>query len=269
MKDVFVKLRTFEVISAIEDDLHKKMGAGFSKKRAPHKSVAVLLALKDLGLITSSHRDRETWFFFDPRENLAEDVLQITLKKMEIARSIELSKRIGPILKEVWSGLIESTGRDSGGPRNKEFEVDPFVSQLALVIDKEVAENRPQFETLDLAERMTRICLALQEKGVAIKAGTEDIPLWLTAVKVDRRIGGAKISQNMRFTLSSAGNAALLGQFHFAIRYHLDWRLTSMLKTQEAIFQLCNTGMVKIAEIDSGGHYYWELTDEGLANAKQ
>ena len=51
MKDVFVKLRTFEVISAIEDDLHKKMGAGFSKKRAPHKSVAVLLALKDLGLI--------------------------------------------------------------------------------------------------------------------------------------------------------------------------------------------------------------------------
>jgi hypothetical protein len=51
VKDVFVKLRTFEVISAIEDDLHKKMGAGFSKKRAPHKSVAVLLALKDLGLI--------------------------------------------------------------------------------------------------------------------------------------------------------------------------------------------------------------------------
>jgi hypothetical protein len=270
VKDAFVQLPTYEVINALEDDLNKKMGAGFSSKSAQQRLAAVLLALKDLGLVTSSDRDRETWFVFDPRENLADDVPQITLKKIELARSIELSKRIAPILKEVWSELIESTGRDSGGPRNKEFEVDPFVSQLALLIDKGVAENRPQFETLDLAERMTRICLVLQEKGVVIKAGTEDIPVWLTAVKVDRRIGGAKISQNMRITLSNAGNAALLGQFHLAVRGHLDWRLTSVLKFQEEIFQLCNTRMIKIAEIDSGGVYHWEITEEGrLAHAKQ
>ena len=127
----------------------------------------------------------------------------------------------------------------------------------------EHAGRTTQFEILDLAERMTRICLVLQEKGVAINAGTEDIPVWLTAVKVDRRIGGAKISQNMRFTRSSAGNAALLGQFHLAIRGHLNWRLTSVLKIQEEIFQLCNTGMIKIAEIDSGGVYHWEITEEG------
>jgi hypothetical protein len=53
----------------------------------------------------------------------------------------------------------------------------------------------------------------------------------------------------------------LLVQFQKAIKKHLKGRLASMLETEEAFFQLCNMGKIKIATIDPEGHYHWELTD--------
>lgn len=32
-----------------------------------------------------------------------------------------------------------------------------------------------------------------------------------------------------------------------------------MLETEEAIFQLCNMGKMKIVTIDPDGHYLWDL----------
>ena len=263
MKDVFVQLQTFEIVKALEKDLPRKIGLGFSSKKMQHRLVVILLALKDLGVVSSSDRGRERWFFFDLRENLSDHVIRFNLSEPEMVRSIELSKRIAPALKELWSRLVKSTSLEAGERQSKNFELDPFVSQLALGIDKEVVGERPQFEVLDLAERMARICLELQAKGVVIKEDTRDATLWLTAPKIDQRIGGAKVSRNARFALSSGGNAALLGQFHLAIRVHLKRRLTSILETVEAFFQLHNTGMMTIAAIDSAGHYYWDVTDEG------
>jgi hypothetical protein len=145
-----------------------------------------------------------------------------------------------------------------------EFEIDPFVSQLAGWVDKEITIERLEFKTVDLAVRMARICLELQENGVAIRTGTETVPVWAAAVAIDLRIGGAKVSHNARFTFSSDANAALLDQFQNAVKGHLKGRLASMLETEEAFFQLCNTGGIKIASIDPDGQYRWELAGNKL-----
>lgn len=102
MKEIFVQLPTFEVARTLDKDLSKRIGDEFSSREEQQRLVAILLALKDLGSLTSHDRGRETWFFFDPKENSADDVLRIRLKKSEMLRSIELSKRIVPTLKQTW-----------------------------------------------------------------------------------------------------------------------------------------------------------------------
>jgi hypothetical protein len=166
-------------------------------------------------------------------------------------RSIELSKRILPTFKQTWRP------RKS---QDHEFELDPFVSQLARWVDKEITTELPQFKVIDLAERMARICLELQESGVAVRTGTEVKSVWVTAVAIDLRIGGAKVSHNDRFTASSGANAVLSDKFQKAAKEHLKRRLASMLEIEEAFFQLCNMGTMKIATIDPDGHYLWDLT---------
>lgn len=186
-------------------------------------------------------------------------MLRIRLNESEMLRSIELSKRIVPTLNQTWRKAAEIDSWEVGDPQSREFELDPFVSQLALWVDKEVTTERPAFKAFDLAERMVRICLELQENGVAIRAGTEVISMWTTVVAIDLRIGGAKVSHNVRFAFSRGANAAVLDQFQKAVKEHLKGRLASMLETQEAFFQLCNMGIMKIATIDAEGHYRWDL----------
>jgi hypothetical protein len=102
VKEIFVQFPTLEIVYALDENLSKRMGGDFSSKEEQQRLVAILLALKDLGSITSIDRGRETWFFFDPKENAASDVLKITRKKSEMLRSIELSRRIAPTLKQMW-----------------------------------------------------------------------------------------------------------------------------------------------------------------------
>jgi hypothetical protein len=258
VKEIFVQFPTYEVAHALDEDLSKRIGDDFSSNHEQQRVVAILLALKDLGSLTSCDRGGETWFFFDPKENLADDVLRIRLKKSELERAIELSKRIAPTLEQAWQRVAEIDGhpRDS---QNYEFELDPFISQLARWADKEVTTERPEFKAVDLAERIARICLELQENDVAIRTGTEVFPVWATAVAIDRRIGGAKISHNARFSISNGTNPTLVVRFQKAINEHLKGRLASMLETEEAFFQLCNMGKMKIATIDPEGHYLWAL----------
>jgi hypothetical protein len=263
MKEIFVQFPTFEVVSVLDEDLSGKMGREFCSKGEQQRLVAILLALKDLDLITSFDRDHETWFFFDPKENLADDVLRIKLNKSKMLRSIELCKYIAPTLNKIWPGAVGSACQEVGAVQGDKFELDPFVSQLALWIDKEVITERQEFKVVDLAERMARICLELEEKGVTVRTSSEDISFWVTAPKIDKRIGGARVSQNERFTFSDGANAAVLGKFKMAVKVHLKRRLDSMLETEEAFFQLCNRGLMKIAQIDSGGHYLWDSTDKG------
>jgi hypothetical protein len=102
VKEIFVQFPTLEIVYALDEDLSKKMGDDFSSEEEQQRLVAILFALKDLGSINSIDRGCEIWFFFDPKENAAGDVLKITRKKSEMLRSIELSKRITPTLKQTW-----------------------------------------------------------------------------------------------------------------------------------------------------------------------
>ena len=79
MKEIFVQFPTFEVAQALDQDLSQKLGGVFSSKKMQQRIVAILFALKDLGSVTSSDRGCETWFYIDPNENWADDVLQIRL----------------------------------------------------------------------------------------------------------------------------------------------------------------------------------------------
>jgi hypothetical protein len=268
MKEILVQSPAVEVALALDEYLSKTIGDEFSLKDDQLRWVAIILALKELGLLTSHDRGRETLFFVDPNENSADGMLLIKLKKSEMLRSVELAKRIVPTLKQ-WrraAGIKEKTIIDY--PRDShEFELDPFVSQLALWVDKEVTIERPEFKFVDLAERTARICLELQENGVAIMTSTEVIPVWATTVTIDLRIGGANISHNARFTSSSGANAALLDRFQKAVKEHLKRRLASMLDTEEAFFKLCNMGKIKIAGIDPGGLYRWVASKKRRAGA--
>jgi len=133
---------------------------------------------------------------------------------------------------------------------------------LALCVDKGVTTERPEFKAVDLAERISRICLELPENGVAIRNDADCKSVWATAVAIDLRIGGAKVSHNAQFAVSGGANTPLLYQFQNAVKEHLKRRLASMLETVEALFQLCNTGIMKIGTTDQEGHYHWVLVDE-------
>jgi hypothetical protein len=262
VKELFVQFPTYEVARALDEDLSRRMGSEFSSREEQQRLVAILFALKELGSLTSRDRGRETWFFFDPEENRASDVLRIRLKKSAMLRSIELSKRIMPTLKEAWR---RAAGLDDHPRASQKFEVelDPFVSQLARWVDKEVTIQRPEFRAVFRTERLAEICLQLQQNGVAIRTGTEVSSLWATAVAIDQRIGGAKISHSARFTFTRSANVALLDQFQNAVKEHLKRRLTAMLEAEEAFFSLCNMGEIKIASTDPDGHYLWDVAMPG------
>src|ERR1700729_2084822 len=96
MKVAFVQFPTFNVVRALDEHLLKSLDDDFSSFEEQERVVAILLALRDLGLIKYLDRGHETWFFLDPRENYGNDVLRIALKKREMLRSVKLSKRIRP-----------------------------------------------------------------------------------------------------------------------------------------------------------------------------
>lgn len=97
--------------------------------------------------------------------------------------------------------------------------------------------------------------MALQS-GAILTAG------WTTAVEIDLRIGGANVSHNAKFAIFDAANVPLLYQFQNAVKEYLKQRLASMLETVEAMFQLCNMGVMKIDTIDQEGHYYWDFAGD-------
>jgi hypothetical protein len=260
VKDIFVHLPTLATVRAIDKDLCKKLRKDFPHKKETERLVAIMLALKGLGRLPSIDRGDETWFFIDPKENLADDVIRIKLKEQEWERAIELSKCIAPTLEGVWRRVDEIDGHQKNS-QFYEFELDPFISDLARLIDIEITAQRPEFKVVDLAERIAQICLELLENDVARKVGTGSVPEWATAVAIDLRIGGAKISHNARFAISSKTNTTILVQFQKAIKQHLKRRLASMLETEETLFQLYYMGKIKIATIDSHGHYCWEIAD--------
>jgi hypothetical protein len=78
MKCIFVQLPTFEAVRRLDRDLF------LSKKDDQQRIVAILLALRELGLIHFNSRDSETWFYFDPKENEADNVIVMKLKKSEM-----------------------------------------------------------------------------------------------------------------------------------------------------------------------------------------
>ena len=263
MKEMLVQFPTFEVVRAVDKDLSKRLGDHFSSNDEQQRLVAILFALKELGSLMSHDHGHETSFYIDPKENWANDVLRIRLKKSEMIRAMKLSQRILPTLNDSWrrAGGLDNRPKDS---QKYEVELDPFVSQLARWVDKEITTARPEFNVVDLGERVARICLELQQNGVAIRIGSEVVSIWVTAAAIDRRIGGTKVSENVRFTYASCASSTLVDLFKKTIRKHLKRRLGSMLEMEEAAFSLLNMGKLKIASIDSHGQYCWDLDDASL-----
>ena len=244
MKCIFVQLPTFEAVRRLDRDLF------LSKKDDQQRIVAILLALRELGLIHFNSRDSETWFYFDPKENEADNVIVMKLKKSEMLRSIKLSQRA--------KRLITNHTHTS---QNHRFEIDPFVSQLALWINKEVTDEKPEFKAISLAERLHQICVELRERGVAVCSKAEAVPIWIAAPVIDLRVGGVKVSNSVQFNFSRVANVVLLSQFRAAVTIRSACRLESMLEIEEAAFELCNMGKLKVATIDADGHYQWASID--------
>jgi hypothetical protein len=276
MKELCVLPLAIEITCALDEELSERLGNEFSAQKDRPRLAAILFALRDLGSLNFHDRGRETWCYFLPDENSARVALHIRLNESEMMRSIGLSKRIMPTLKQMWRGTAESEGTrtdPSGNSQNSEFEMDPFVSQLARWVDKEVIFRQPKFVAIDLAERMARICIELQKNDVATRRAAANrteakiIPVWATAAAIDLRIGGAQVSHNERFTLARRANGALLDRFQKVVKRHLKRRLASMLERQEAFFELCNRGEI-FATIDPDGHYMWELFDDKTDFAK-
>jgi hypothetical protein len=106
VKEIFVQFPTLDVVLGLDKDLSKKVGGKFSLEKESQRIVAILLALKDLKAVTFVDRGCETWFYFDPKENLAKDVLQIKLRNSEMKRAVKISRRILPALEKKWRSTI-------------------------------------------------------------------------------------------------------------------------------------------------------------------
>jgi hypothetical protein len=119
VKTIFVQPPTFQIALALDEELSKRVGVSFSVNGQEHRIAAILLALKDLGALTSHDRGRETWVYADiDKKSNGGDVLQISLDESSNTHSVELSKRIMPTLEDVWQGKRLDPSED------QEFEVD-------------------------------------------------------------------------------------------------------------------------------------------------
>ena len=142
-----------------------------------------------------------------------------------------------------------------------EFELDPFVSEIARWIDQEVIAGEAEFSVIDLADRTARICLELNQKGVAIMTKPENVAVWVTTAEVKERIGDAGIAANSCFTRLTRADALLVvDQFQRTVRKHAKRRLARIPEFTETLFQLCNDGHIKIIGADSYGSYLWAPT---------
>jgi hypothetical protein len=110
VKEIFVDVFTFEVARAVDRDLSLRIGLDFSYNSDRQRLVAVLLALRDTGLLSGHDHGRATWLYFDSAEypamqldeieELANDnvsdaskfFVSVNIKKSEMLRSIKLSK---------------------------------------------------------------------------------------------------------------------------------------------------------------------------------
>jgi hypothetical protein len=141
-----------------------------------------------------------------------------------------------------------------------QFELDPFVSEIARWIDLEVADRRPEIRAIDLADRIARICLQLHERGVATMIKPGRVAVWVATAEVAERIGGSSIAANSCFTRTRCTEASLGHQFQMMVRKHTKRRLASILEMTETLFQLCNDGRIKIIGANSNGNYLWGPT---------
>jgi hypothetical protein len=78
MNRIFFGLPTFETVSHLNRDL------SLSNEVDQEGIASTLYALKDLGQINSRDRGSETWFYFDPKENEADNVIEVKLRKSEM-----------------------------------------------------------------------------------------------------------------------------------------------------------------------------------------
>jgi hypothetical protein len=106
MKNIMVDAFTFEVARAVDIDLSERIGDGFSSKMEQQRLVAVILALKELGLVTSDDDGRTMCFCFGQEaKELVGDVsderlmelaahnIRFKLRRSEMLHSIELSQQ--------------------------------------------------------------------------------------------------------------------------------------------------------------------------------
>ena len=108
-----------------------------------------------------------------------------------------------------------------------EFELDPFVSEIARWMDREVIAERPEFNAIDLAERTALICLVMHENGVATMTKPGSIAVWVATAEMEQRTGGSGIAANACFTLLNRAKASLVARFERAVRRHAKRRLAS------------------------------------------
>jgi hypothetical protein len=150
---------------------------------------------------------------------------------------------------------------------NCEFELNPFVSDVALWIDQEVIEIRPEFKAIDLGNRIARICLELHESGVATAIKPASVGVWIPTAEIEARIGGSSITANSSFSLLKRSSAKVENKFQIIVRQHSERRLASILEYTEILFSLCNEGLLKIIGVNSKGSYMWGPTLAGTRSS--
>jgi hypothetical protein len=141
-----------------------------------------------------------------------------------------------------------------------EFEINPFISDVARWLDCEVVEQKTAFKSIEVAERILRICSELHERDVATMTNFSRVAVWVPTTKVEKRLGNSNITTNPRLKVVKRDLSAIADEFQLAIREHAERRLDVILEYTEALFALCNQGRIKVIGTNSNGSYLWAPT---------
>lgn len=126
VKNILADVFTFEVARAVDQQLSKKLVDNYTSNRESQRLAAVMFSLSDAGFLYVDDDGRSILFCFGPRakqlddfgyvsqeklEELAEHRIRFAMKKSEVLRSKELSRRY---LRDLDLHVVQESWKDVG-----------------------------------------------------------------------------------------------------------------------------------------------------------
>jgi hypothetical protein len=143
---------------------------------------------------------------------------------------------------------------------NCEFELNPFISDIARLFDRELLGKHPEFGRIEVAERVFRICSELPALDVAIETRVGNLVIWIPTDEIEERIGGSAVTKNARLKIGEHDQSKFAETFQLVIKEHVQRRIAHALEIEEGFFALCNLGLIRIIRTNADGSYVWAAT---------